>query len=351
MGIFNNRIVDSDKLTKVPVWFMRQAGRYHGHYQKIRREHDFMSMCKNAELACEITMGPVEEFDFDAAILFSDLLFPLEQLNFGLSYLSGPPTLEMVLDSPAAISKLESSGKKASAEEFYAFQKKALLLIKKKLKAQKTLLGFVGAPFTLYTYACEGKHSGNLVSSKNGLYDGRYELFLKILLPDLLANMKIQAQGGADAVCLFDTAAGELCLEDYKHFIVPGLRQLAALFKSAYPKVKLVYYSKMTNAQYLETIQCRDIDVLGVDWRCDIKGMLEQFSGQYYIQGNIDPAWLFLPWDVLKTKLDGYWLEVSRLPAKMLQQWICGLGHGVLPGTPEENVRNTVQHIKANFRY
>ncbi|MCY4524478.1 MAG: hypothetical protein OXB84_07050, partial [Halobacteriovoraceae bacterium] len=226
MGLF------SDRKNKIPVWFMRQAGRYHSHYQNIRKKHGFMQCCKNPMLASEITMGPVEEFDFDAAIMFSDLLFPLEQLNMGLSYEQGPPSLQLRLDDLQVLKKLRPV---TSSEEFYNFQKEALNLTAKRLSTGKTLLGFVGAPFTLYAYAVEGAHKGNLTSSKKGLYDGRYSGFMEILLPRLMENLCIQAESPAHAFCLFDTAAGELSLDDYKLFVLPVLRDFAREFKDKNP--------------------------------------------------------------------------------------------------------------------
>jgi len=157
-----------------PIWMMRQAGRYHKHYQNLKKKYTFEQLCRNPELACEVTLGPIQDFDFDAAILFSDLLFPLEQLNMGLSYHTGPPTLEWKMDSLDSLKNLKVIQK---SEDFYKFQGDALGLLKKALPSQKTLLGFVGAPFTLYTYATEGSHAGNLTNSKLGFYDGRFDRF------------------------------------------------------------------------------------------------------------------------------------------------------------------------------
>jgi len=162
MGLFNDRLKNADGTTQVPVWFMRQAGRYHSHYQSIKKDSDFMTMCKNPKLACEITMGPIRDFNFDAAILFSDLLFPLEQLGLGLTYNPGP-LLEFKLETPADLKKLKLIQESSA---YYSFQKDATKLLRAELPATKSLLGFVGAPWTLYTYAVEGSHSGNLTSSK-----------------------------------------------------------------------------------------------------------------------------------------------------------------------------------------
>ena len=314
---------------------MRQTGRYHDHYQKIRTTHGFMECCKNPELACEITMGPIEEFDFDAAIMFSDLLFPLEQLNMGLSYENGPPSLQIKLDSWDVLKKLIPQ---TPAKDFYNFQRETLRLITKRLSPHKTLLGFVGAPFTLYAYAVEGAHKGNLTEAKKGLYDGRFSGFMEVLLPQLQENLNVQADSPADAFCLFDTAAGELSLDDYKTFILPIMRNLAGEFKKNHPHKKLIYYSKHTHLDYLSEIKSPHIDVLGIDWRVNLPDALEKLGKDYYIQGGIDPSHLFLPKEHLENKLATLWKSLQK-PDIPLDRWICGLGHGVLPKTPQENVK------------
>lgn len=336
MDIFENR---KDFL---PVWFMRQAGRYHSHYQAIKKNSDFMTMCKTPELACEVTLGPIQDFGFNAAILFSDLLFPLEQLGMGLSYHSGPPTLEWHLESTADIAKLKL---KAPGKEFYKFQGDACKLLRERLPKDVTLLGFVGAPFTLYTYAVEGSHAGNLVSAKQGLYDGRFEAFTKILLPELLEEMLMQASNGAQAVCLFDTAAGELCAADYKETIVPKITELLKAFKAKSPQTKIIYYSKHTQAVHLKALDLTHIDVIGVDWRCDLVEIQKLLPPHVFIQGNLDPAWLHLPTELMEKKAHAYYQDL-RTRGLDFKRWIGGLGHGVLIQTPEENVRRLVKIIQ-----
>jgi uroporphyrinogen decarboxylase len=345
MGLFQDRTQKNEK-TGLPVWFMRQAGRYHAHYQNIRKNSDFMTMCKTSDLATEITMGPIDEFDFDAAILFSDLLFPLEQLGLGLSYLTGPPTLEVKLDQ---LSKVKALKKIADAEDFYRFQGEALTKLKKKLPKSKTLLGFVGAPFTLYSYAVEGSHTGNLTASKLGFYDGRFEAFMEKLLPELITNMKIQAAAGADAICLFDTAVGECGFQDFINFPIKYLKMVTSEFKKEFPDTKLIYYSKLTHMNYLQAIEDDNIDVLGIDWRHDLNHALTVLGKDYYIQGNLDPSHLFLPWDLLKTKWDELFDSIKD--NDHLNKSIMGLGHGVLQFTPQENIKNSIQHIHDTFLY
>jgi uroporphyrinogen decarboxylase len=337
MGIFENRG------NTLPVWFMRQAGRYHAHYQNIKKNSDFMTMCKNPQLATEVTMGPIEDFGFNAAILFSDLLFPLEQLGLGLSYHSGPPTLEWHLQTPEDLKKLKVQ---IPGQQFYKFQGDACSLLRQRLPQDVTLIGFVGAPFTLYTYAVEGSHAGNLVSAKQGLFDGRFEGFTKILLPEVLSEMVVQAQHGADAIALFDTAAGELSPADYQQLIVPKISWLLKAFKQQCPDKKIIYYSKHTQAAHIKALDLTHIDVIGVDWRCDLVEIQKLLPARMYIQGNLDPAWLHLPWELLEQKAKAYYQDL-RERGLDFNRWIAGLGHGVLIQTPEENVRGLVKIIQA----
>lgn len=339
MDIFENRG------STLPVWFMRQAGRYHSHYQGIKKNSDFMTMCKNPELACEVTLGPIQDFGFNAAILFSDLLFPLEQLGMGLSYHSGPPTLEWHLQTTDDIKKLKVT---TPGEEFYKFQGEACKLIRERLPKDVTLLGFVGAPFTLYTYAVEGSHAGNLVSAKQGLFDGRFEAFTNILMPELLKEMLTQANNGAQAVALFDTAAGELCVADYQEFIVPKITALLKEFKAKSPKTKIIYYSKHTQAGFIKALDLTHIDVIGVDWRCDLVEIQKLLPPHVFIQGNLDPAWLHLPWEILEKKANQYYQDL-RTRGLDFKRWTAGLGHGVLIQTPETNVRNLVKLIQSQI--
>lgn len=344
-NIFENRRT-SGSSHHVPVWFMRQAGRYHDHYQNLKKSHSFIELCKNPELALETTMGPIREFDFDAAILFSDLLFPLEHLGMGLEYNPGPK-LGFCLEKLSDLDKLKEV---APAREFFDFQKQACKLLRSNLDKNKTLLGFVGAPFTLYTYAVEGSHAGALVRSKTGLYNGLFEGFMEKLLSNVLEEMIIQAEGGADAICIFDTAAGELGYYDYQRFAVPKIKYLTSSFKEKYPDKKIIYYSKHTTLSQLKTLEDENIDVLGIDWRLDIVKALEIFGDDYYIQGNMDPCWLHLEWTQLEGHLKTFIDRLSKKKAP-LNKWIFGLGHGVLQHTPQENVKKAVELVHKQFLY
>lgn len=342
--IFENRIQRNNQ-TGVPVWFMRQAGRYHDHYQNLKKQHTFMELCRKPELACEVTMGPIEDFDFDAAILFSDLLFPLEHLGLGLEYSPGPK----LSIHPQTLEDIQKLYPIEDAQKFYSFQGEACKLLKEALPREKSLLGFVGAPFTLFTYATCGSHAGALEKAKTGLYDRRFDAFFELLYPQLLEEVRVQANNGIDAICFFDTAVGELCLKDYKKFMIPKLNKIFDQVKSEYPHLKIVYYSRNTHLDYFLELKESKLDVLGVDWRVNLKECFSKLPSHWYIQGNIDPVWLHLSWKDLHANLiEFYESHRQHIDHK---RWIAGLGHGVLQHTPVENVRNTVKHIHENWLY
>lgn len=345
MSLFERKMIDGQEM--VPVWFMRQAGRYHQHYQHLRAKHSFYDLCKIPELAAEVTMGPINDFKFDAAILFSDLLFPLENLNLGLSYESGGPTLSSRLEKLDQVKKLSLS---LPSSIFYKFQEDATSLLRARLPLDKNLIGFVGGPFTLFAYAVHGSHAGSLQGAKAGLYDGRFETFCQILIPDILEEMASQANGGADTVAIFDTAVGELSLYDFKKFIVPLLHSICKQFKSRFPDRKIIYYSKHTTLNHLGAIENEYIDVLGVDYRHQLPEVFESLSADYYIQGNFDPCWLHLSPQDLQARLEDYLMLMKPLN-KRWDRWIAGLGHGVLPATPENNVRRAVDFFHQHLRY
>lgn len=328
-----------------PIWFMRQAGRYHSHYQNLKKSHSFIELCKIPELAAEVALGPVEDFGFDAAILFSDLLFPLEAMGMGLAYEPGPK-LSFLIKTPGDCNKLSGD---TSVCEKLVFQKEALKILKEKLSLDKGIIGFVGAPLTLFTYAVEGSHLGKLSSTKQGLFDGRYEIFCEKLIPILAENMYLQAEGGADVIVLFDTAAGEFSLLELKNFALPMLKKLLEIFHGKKPNFPVIYYSKGTNIFYFELLQQLSIVGIGLDWRTPMEEVLKKWGSQMACQGNFDPELLFLPKEILAKKIREYFKPILDLPKEKRKGYICGLGHGVLPETPEENVRLFVQIAKEVF--
>jgi uroporphyrinogen decarboxylase len=316
-----------------PVWFMRQAGRYHRHYQALRSRHEFIDLCKNPILATEVTMGPIEDFGFDAAILFSDLLFPLEAMGMGLRYAPGPQ-LDWHVRTLADLDRLTGGAARASHMDFQA---EAIRLLKQRLPVDRALIGFVGGPFTLFAYAASGSHEG--FARESLLLPGLYEGFCEQLIPLLAANMALQAEAGADCVALFDTAAGLLGADQFEQHVVAPMRKVLRLFRQRCPDTPLIYYSRDTNPVYWQQLRGLDLQCLGVDWRHDLAATLSAETPRWCVQGNIDPEWLHLPPVELEQRVRRVFESVRALPAAVRAAWVCGLGHGVLQHTPEDNVR------------
>lgn len=334
MNLFEQAVLRKNK-SRPPVWMMRQAGRYHSHYQALRERYSFVEVCKKPEVACEATLGPIRDFDFDAAILFSDLLFPLEVMGMGLSYDEGPQ-LNWHLRETSDLKKLMGG---AHLAQELGFQAEALKLIRKQLSPEKGLLGFVGGPLTLFCYAVEGSHKGQLESARLGLQDGRFFGFVEKLSDLLVENMCLQANAGADAVAVLDTCAGEFDSDIYRRVVVPSLEAVLRRFKERFPNTPVVYYSKGTGPEYWQHLKELPIACLGVDWHQSLSQVLVEWGENWAIQGNIDPSWLFLDPRELDLKLRKIFDSVKKLPVQSRAGWICGLGHGILPKTPEANVR------------
>ncbi len=328
-----------------PVWFMRQAGRYHKHYQALRAKHDFIELCKNPELASEVAMGPIQDFDFDVSILFSDLLFPLEAFGMGLTYEPGP-TLSYSLDE-ASLAKFCSPEEAALKLEF---QGEAAKLTRQKLPQEKSLIGFVGGTWTLFTYAVEGAHKGGMEKSKRRL--ALYRAFCERMIPLLKLNIANQLRGGAEVVMIFDTSAGELDPELFQEIVAGPLRDLTRAFPG-----KIGYYARGIQNAHLKNPVFRSDELagLGYDHRWDLR---EVFSGALsagqrptgFVQGNFDQSLLFLEAGEFEERAMKYLTNLKGLGVEARTGWVAGLGHGVLPGTPEANVRRYVQMVREVFK-
>ena len=317
-----------------PIWLMRQAGRYHRHYQYLRRQFSFMDLCKQPELAAHVALGPVLDFDFDVAIMFSDLLFPLDALGMGLEYTDAGPRLGWKL-TQQALAKLRDVD---DAWPHLLFQGEALRETRAILPGDKSLIGFVGGPWTLFVYAVEGTHK----SAEHALKELKlFEQFCETLVPLLIRNIEFQLANGAEVVMVFDTAAGELAPEAFKNVVVPQLERLTLSFPS-----RLGYYSKGTNRDHLNhSLFTGGMWAgIGVDHYWDLPNAFQMFPNGF-VQGNFDQNLLLSSREEFKRHLEQF---LSPLIEHDRAGWICGLGHGVLPKTPEENVRlfvNTVREV------
>jgi uroporphyrinogen decarboxylase len=282
----------------------------------------------------------VLDFDFDAAILFSDLLFPLEALGFGLSYDAGPPALDATL-SRERIARFRSQ---EDALARLQFQQDAMRAVRRQLPDGKGLIGFVGGPWTLFVYAMEGTHSGPLARAKASL--DLYREFADRLVPLLVENIRLQFDGGADIVMIFDTAAGEVAPATFGAVLAGDLARLAAAFPG-----RLGYYAKGLARPHIDASGLGDMPWagLGFDMRWDLAGVLSARNRKGFVQGNFDPAELQLTGSDLERAIDRFIDPIKRLDPAARQGWICGLGHGVLPGTPESSVRTFVHRVRGAF--
>lgn len=321
-----------------PIWMMRQAGRYHSHYQNLRSKHSFDTLCREPELAAQVALGPIQDFDFDVSILFSDLLYPLDAMGFGLSYSDSGPKLERNLNK----SFCPDSSCLDSGIEKMLFQAKALSCTRHLLPKDKSLIGFVGGPWTLFVYAVEGGHSGNHILSKQSFFN--FPNFYLLLESFLKKNIQLQLDAGAEIVMIFDTAAGEVSSEFFKNYLSDTLIQLSKSFPG-----KLGYYSKGTQDSYFDdNFKKAPWAGQGYDHRNFLPNELRK-SNKGFTQGNFDQALLHLDDSNFDKELRLFLKPFSEMSLEDRAGWVCGLGHGILPKTPEKNVRKFVDFIRSEL--
>jgi uroporphyrinogen decarboxylase len=320
-----------------PIWCMRQAGRYQRAYQSMRERHSFDQLCRIPELSAKVAMSSIDDFDFDAAILFSDLLYPLDALGLELSYTDHGPRLARRLT--AEILDRARSADAITAD--LAFQAEAVRATRAQLPHHKGLIGFVGGPWTLFVYAVEGSHTGSLAKAKSSL--SLYRRFADVMVPVLKRAIAAQLAAGADLVMVFDTAAGELTPVNFQRHIGPDLSRLAASQPG-----RLGYFARGLHPAHLDDGRGLpgEWGGLGFDWRWNLADLLSSPSRRGFVQGNFDPVLLQLEGDELDRALDDFLTPVAALAPEMRRGWICGLGHGVLPGTPETSVRTFVETVR-----
>lgn len=333
------RTLDGDPARVPPIWLMRQAGRYHRPYQALRLKHRFEDLCRVPELAADVAMGPIRDFDFDAAILFSDLLFPLDALGMALSYDDGPPRL----DGPLTSERIAGFRPLAEALPRLQFQGDAVAATRGLLPADKGLIGFVGGPWTLFVYAMEGSHAGAMRIAKSSWE--LYRRFAAQAVPLLREAIAMQLGAGADVVMILDTAAGDLPPSYFHRDVAPDLSSLARAFPN-----RVGYYAKASHPSlFAPPVSDAPWAGFGVDSRWDLASILSERRKRGFVQGNFDPAWLFLPPSDLDRALSDYLRPIMALDEDRRRSWICGLGHGVLPGTPEAAVHTFVETVREAF--
>jgi uroporphyrinogen decarboxylase len=311
-----------------PVWLMRQAGRYMEDYRKLRAQHGFLELCKNSDLATEITVTPVQKLGVDAAILFADILLILEPMGVGLEYSKGDGP---VLHHPVRSGKDVDGLKDFKVESELAYVYDAVKKIRKELKNKVPLVGFAGAPFTLASYLIEGGGSRNYVHTKRLFYSApeAWKRLMQRLAKVIGEYLNCQIAAGAQAVQLFDSWAGCLSPADYEQFVQPYTQ---AVIDAVTPDVPVINFSTGT-AGLLKHVRAAGGDVIGLDWRVNLDEGWATVGHDVAVQGNLDPVALFAPPKDIKNRVADVLRRAGGRPGH-----IFNLGHGVLPETPVDHV-------------
>jgi uroporphyrinogen decarboxylase len=323
-----------------PVWFMRQAGRYMPEYRALRAKHSLLELCHTPDLATEVTLQPVRRIDVDAAILFSDLLLPLEPMGLPFDFIKGEgPQIERPIESREDIERLRTFEPREKLGKVL----EAIRQIKRELAGRVPLIGFAGAPFTLASYAIEGGHSNNFARTKALMYghpDAWHLLCDKFaaIVGDYLVA---QIEAGVEAVQVFDSWVGALNRADYREFAMPHTRRI---FDTVGHRVPTIHFGVGT-ATILEDIRDAGGDVIGVDWRSPLDQAWAQIGYGHAVQGNLDPTLLLGPTARLLDATDDVLTRAGNRPGH-----IFNLGHGILPSTPLEHVQAVARHVHSASR-
>ncbi len=324
-----------------PIWMMRQAGRYLPEYRKVRGEAgSFMAVCTNPELACEVTLQPLRRFDFDAAILFSDILTIPDAMGLGLHFTEGEgPKFERPLRTPADIEKLAV----IDPEIELRYVTDAVRLIRKNLEGSVPLIGFSGSPWTLATYMVEGGSSKNFAKVKALMYNdpALMHKLLDTLAQSVAAYLNAQIAAGAQAVMLFDTWGGMLSSEDYNEFSLRYAKQVRDLLtlENEGRRVPNILFTK-GGGLWLEEMATTGYDALGLDWQTDIQHARTRVGDKVALQGNLDPLALYANPDVITEKVKTILQKYGNGSGHVFN-----LGHGILPDINPEHVKAMVDSV------
>ena len=341
---------------------MRQAGRYMPEYRALRERHSFLAMVKTPELAAEITLQPLRALAVDAAIIYADILPPLEGMGLRLSYEQGEgPVIHNPLRSPAEIDALEQP----DPRETVGYTLEAIQLVKRELGGRLPLIGFSGAPFTLASYAIEGGSSREYRRTKRLMYtDPQAWHALMTKLARLVSDYALaQLAAGADAIQIFDSWAGALAPGDYAEYVLPYVQQCINTIKSQVASRKpqvaedvdlrpatcdllppVIYFGTDMNGM-LGLLRKTGADVIGVDWRIYLDDAWAQLGPGVAVQGNLDPHALFAPWEQIERRAADVLRRAAGRPGH-----IFNLGHGILTETPVEHVARLAEFVHEHER-
>lgn len=323
-----------------PVWFMRQAGRYMAEYREVRKHHSLVEICKKPQLAAEVTITAAEYLDVDTAIIFADLLLPLEVMGLPFHFAAGEgPVIERPVREAKDVYSLRTDG----APELH-YVADAIAACVKHWGDKMPIIGFCGAPFTLASYMIEGGGSRNYVEVKKLMYTQPNlwdELLAKlnIVLAEYTAD---QVKSGADVIQVFDSWVGCLSPEDYRKYVLPRTTELIKKLQKT--GVPIIYFGT-DSATLLPAMNETGADVIGLDWRTPIDFGWKAMDYRPAVQGNLDPVTLFAPWVEVQTRAEAILKQANGRPGH-----IFNLGHGILPHTPVDNVKNLAKFVKEYSR-
>jgi uroporphyrinogen decarboxylase len=321
---------------QTPVWFMRQAGRYMAEYRRLRESHSILEICKTPRLAAEVTMQPIEALDVDAAIIFADLLLPLEPMGLNLEFVKGDgPVIHNPVRGPEDIARLNALN---AADLGYVGE--AIALVKKELRGRKPVIGFVGAPFTLASYMIEGGGSRHYAKTKRLMYGDpeAWNSLMDRIVRTVTPFAASQAAGGADAIQIFDSWVGALAPGDYERYVLPHVTMLVRQIQTI--GIPVIYFGTGAGT-FLPLMARAGADVLGVDWRVELDEAWAAVNHTPAIQGNLDPLALLAPIPEIRRRVQDILRRAGGRPGH-----IFNLGHGIIPETPVDHVRAVVDMVR-----
>jgi uroporphyrinogen decarboxylase len=318
-----------------PVWLMRQAGRYMPEYRELRERVGFLELCKNPDLAAEVTVGAVERLGVDAAIIFADILLIIEPMGIDLEFAKGDgPVIHNPVRRPTDVDRL----REVDDIDELSFVFEAIRRTRQALPANIPLIGFCGAPFTLASYLIEGGGSKNYVHTKRLMYDdkGSWHALMSLISRALAKYLNAQIHAGAQAVQLFDSWVGCLSPEDYREYVLPHSQSVIRSVKAGVP---VIHFGTGT-AALLELMREAGGDVIGFDWRVRLDEAWGRVGNDVAVMGNLDPVSLFARVDHVREEAKKILDYAGGRPGH-----IFNLGHGILPETPVETVIALVQSV------
>jgi len=322
---------------RIPVWLMRQAGRYLPEYRELRAKVSFLALCKDPALCAEVMIKTVERLGVDAAIVFSDLLLILEPMGLGLGFPSGEgPVLGDPIRTAADVDRL----RELQGMDSLQFVVEAVRQTRAGLAAEVPLIGFGGAPFTLAAYAVEGGSSRDYRATKSLMYSdaGAWDAMLGRIARSVALYLNAQIDAGAQAVQLFDSWVGCLGVDDYRRYVLPHSR---AVIQRIRPGVPVIHFAT-GNPALVPLLSEAGGNVIGVDWRLRLDDACRTIRSDQAVQGNLDPAVLFAPRKEVCRRVRGMLDQAASRPG-----YIANLGHGVLPHTPVDNVLAMIDTVHA----